>query len=202
MSILPIKGIPPAASSHCLERTIQRRDQILRLLDPDRQPDRVRADPLFRELILRTLTVGRRRRMDHQRLHVCDICQQGEDRQAVDELFRRLSVPFDLKGKDRAAALGQIFLIQRMRRLTLQRGVMDRLHLRVGGKIVHDLKRILGMPFYPQGERLQPLEQEERMEWRDRGARVPEKDSPHIGGKSSSRRRLGKGNAVVARIRL
>ena len=93
------------------ESLLQCRNQILRLLNADRQPDRVGSDSLLRQLFLRTLAVSGGCRMNHQRFHVCYICQQGKDRQLIDKCLGRLRISLNLKSKDRAASVREISLI-------------------------------------------------------------------------------------------
>ena len=95
---------------------------IVNMLCADRQADGVRSDALIEQLLLGKLRVRGRRRMNDERFHIRDIRQQGEDLQRVDEpVCRRLSA-FDLKGEDGRAAVGEIFLIQRVVGMLRQAG--------------------------------------------------------------------------------
>ena len=105
--------------------------------------------------------------MDDQRLHICHICQQGEQFQIVDELLRGLCVALDLKGEDRAAAVREVFLIQfLLRRIRGYRRMMYLLYLRMLVQILYNFQCILHMALHAQGECLKSLKEEECMERR------------------------------------
>ena len=111
--------------------------------------------------------MGRGRRVDDQRLHICHICQQGEQLQIVDELLRGLCVALDLKGEDRAAAVREVFLIQfLLRRIRGYRRMMYLLYLRMLVQILYNFQCILHMALHAQGECLKSLKEEECMERR------------------------------------
>ena len=98
----------------CFECRVKRGNQVLHILRADGEADRVRLDALVQKLLVRQLAVGRGVGMDDQGLHICHIGQQGEDSQVVDELLGGAAVSLDLKGKDAAAPIGEILLIQGM----------------------------------------------------------------------------------------
>ena len=50
--------------------------------------------------------------MNHQRLHIGNICQKREELQIVDERLRLLGIALDLKRKDRTAAVGEVLLVE------------------------------------------------------------------------------------------
>ena len=139
------------------ESLFQCRNQILRLLNADRQPDRVGSDSLLRQLFLRTLAVGSGSRMDHQGFYVCHIGQQGEDRQIVDKGPRLSFSSLNLKGKDGASALGKILFVECMRWFAFK-GDDAQLLLWMPGQILYDLPCIFHMPLYPERQCFQPLE--------------------------------------------
>ena len=78
--------------------------------------------------------------------------------------------------------------------------MMHRLHLRMLREIVHDLQRVLHMTLHPEGQGLQPLEEEEGVERGQGGAGIPQQDGADIRGKSRRAHRVIEGNAVVAGI--
>ena len=142
-------------------------DDIVHIFRTDRQTDRVRTDALIGQFFFGALAVGRGRRMDDQGLHVCDVCQQGEQFQIVDELLCGLRITLDLKGKDRAAAVREVFLIQfLLRRIRGYGRMMYLLYLRMLVQVLYDLQRILHMALHAQRECLKSLQEEECMERR------------------------------------
>ena len=56
--------------------------------------------------------MGRRSRVDHEGLHVGNVRKQGEEFEVIDELLRSLCTAFDLEGKDGAAAVREVFLVE------------------------------------------------------------------------------------------
>ncbi len=84
---------------------------------------------LVQKLLLGELGVGRGSGMDHQTLHIRNVGKEGEDLQIVDELPSLVLTALDLKGKDRAAAVGEILLIERVVGMIRERGMIDLLHL-------------------------------------------------------------------------
>ena len=102
--------------------------------------------------------------MDHQTLHVGNISQQREDLQGVDELPCFFLSAFDLEREDRAAAIGEVLLIERVTGVILQCGVIDLCHLRMIGEELHHLQRILDVTLYAQAQRLDTLQEDEGIE--------------------------------------
>ena len=100
-------------------------DDIVDMFRADRQADRIRFDPLIQQLFGRELGMGRGRGMDHERFHVGDIGEQGEDLQMIDEFVRFFLAALDLEGEDRSAAVREILFIERVLRMIRQRGVVD-----------------------------------------------------------------------------
>ena len=80
--------------------------------------------------------------------------------------------------------------------------MIDLLHLRVTGEIIHHLFRVLGVAFQAQGESLGPLQEKERRERGDTRAGIAQQDRADIGGERRRPRGLGELDAVVAGIRL
>ena len=65
------------------ERFLQILQNVVDMLRADREPDRIRPDPLLAQLGLGALAVRRGGRMDHQRFHVRDVRKQGEQLQVI-----------------------------------------------------------------------------------------------------------------------
>ena len=99
------------------------------MLTANGKPDRARRNILLCQFLIRQLTVRRRRRMNHQALHIRYICQQREQLQIITELLRRLAPTLDLDREDRRAAIGEIALIQRMIRMIRQGRMINLAHL-------------------------------------------------------------------------
>ena len=126
-----------------------------RLLNTDRQPDRVGSDSLLRQFFLCTLAVGSGSRMDHQGFYVCHIGQQGEDRQIVDKGPRLSFSSLDLKSKDGASALGKILFVECMRWFAFKGRMMHSFYFWMPGQILYDLPCIFHIAALP-GETVFP----------------------------------------------
>ena len=170
------------------------------MLDTDGQADGALLDAGVRQLLRRHLRVGRVIRMDDKALDIRHIGQQGEDLEIIDELICFVLSALDIKGKDGAAAVGEIFLIQGVIGMIRQGRMIDLFHMRVGSQIFHDFGCILRVPFQTQGQSLQALQQDPGADRGDTGAGITEQDGPDISHESRGTGRLYKGNTVVAGV--
>ena len=94
---------------YCRKAMIQICDNIINMLRANGQPDGVGLDAHIQQLLLRQLRMGGGGRMDHQRLYIRHIGQQGEDLQMIDECKCLLLTTLDLKGEDGCTPLGKYF---------------------------------------------------------------------------------------------
>ena len=112
--------------------------------------------------------------MDDKGFHIRDIGQKGEKLQVINKLSGFLGAASDFKCENRAAAIGEIFFIQRLLdRVIADCRMVDGLHLRMGIQVVHDFQRIYHMALHAQGQRFQPLQEQEPVEGGQGGARIP-----------------------------
>ena len=88
--------------------------------------------------------------MNDEALDVCDVCQQGEDFQVVDEAPCSVLVSFDFKGKDGSGSVREEFLVERVVGVRRQRGVVDASHLRMLRQEVHDAEGVLHVAFHTE----------------------------------------------------
>ena len=84
---------------------------------------------LLGQFLRRHLRVGGGGQVDDQALDVGNVGQEREDLQAVDEAPSGLLSALYLEGEDAAAVVGEVLLIQRVRGMRGQRGVVDALYL-------------------------------------------------------------------------
>ena len=61
---------------YCLKCLVKVLNNIVNILCSNRKADCIRLNPLIQKLFFRTLTVSCRRRVDNQRFHIRNICQQ------------------------------------------------------------------------------------------------------------------------------
>ena len=109
------------------------------MLCADGKTNGIGLDALIQKLFLCKLGVGGGGRMDDERFYVGYICKQRENVKPVVKVLRLFCTAFDLKGENRSAAIGKVFLIQRMVRMIGQGGMVDALHFWMVGEKVHNL---------------------------------------------------------------
>lgn len=143
-------------------------------LDADRQPNQVRRDARVRLLLRGQLGVRRAGRMNDERLGVRHVGEQREQLQAVDRPLRRLESALQAEGEDRTGPFREILLRQGIITIALQRRVVDPGDVGMAVQKGRDPLRVGQMLLDPQGQRLQPLKQQEDVERTDRGAGVPQ----------------------------
>ena len=69
-------------------------------------------------------------RVDNEGLHVCDVCEQRENFESVDERLCFLSAALDVEREDGSAAVREILLIKLVVRAVRQRRMVDAFDLR------------------------------------------------------------------------
>ena len=108
----PLSDVPTGLQFfHRLKRRRKRRDQILRLLDPDGKPDGVGPDALIQQLLGGKLGVGGGGRVDDKGFYIRHVGQKRENFQAVNKFVGFRLTAIDLKGEDGRATVGEILLI-------------------------------------------------------------------------------------------
>ena len=140
--------------------------------------------------------------MDDEGLHVGDVGEEAEDLEMVDEFLRRLSAALDLEREDGDAAVGEIFLVERVIRMIRERGMVDLRDVRVLREVVDDLERVLDVALDAERERLRALQEQERVERRERRALIAQDERADVGRERRRADVLGEADAVVARVRL
>ena len=116
-------------------------------------------DTLILELLSGQLRVRGGSRVDDQALDVCNVREQGEDLELVDELERCVLAALDVEGEDGSAAVREILLIKLVVRAVRQRRMVDAFDLRVLGEEIDNLQRVLYMTLYSQGQCFQSLQE-------------------------------------------
>ena len=96
----------------CFEALLQICQNVVDMLDTDRQTNGGRCDAGCQQFFLSHLRMGRRCRMDHQRFHVCDVCQQREDLQGFCELLCLLLGAVQFESEDRCTAVRIVLVVQ------------------------------------------------------------------------------------------
>ena len=140
--------------------------------------------------------------MDDEALDVSHIGEQAEELEALGELLGRLGIALDLEGKDGRGTVGVIAGVELLGAARGQARVVHALHLRVVVEKLDDLEGVLHVALDAQGERLQTLEQQERVEWRQRCTLIAQKGRAGLGYVRRGSARVGEHDAVVGGVRL
>ena len=120
-------------------------DDVVDVLAPDGQADRIRADSLVEQLLFGQLRMRCRCRMDDQALHVGHVRKQAEDLERVDEGPGLGLAALDVEGEDRGAAVREVARVDLVIRMVGQARVAHAFNERVVREEVDDLRRVLGM---------------------------------------------------------
>ena len=186
-----------------LECLFQILDDIINVLGSNGKTDGIRLNALIQQLLFGALAVGCGCRMDNQRLYVCNICQQREDLQVVDEFLCLRSVALDLKGENGAAAVREVLLVQSLLlRILADRRMIYLFYLRMIVQILNNLQRILYVALYTQRQCFQTLQEEECVERRQCCAGITQQNRTDSGYKSGRSNCLCEADAMITWIRL
>src|SRR5262249_57833430 len=85
-------------------------DDVLLVLEADREADDVGSGASLDFLRVGELTMSGRGRMNDERTRIADICEMGEQPHVGDELEARVVAALEPEGEDGAGALGHVFL--------------------------------------------------------------------------------------------
>ena len=172
------------------------------MLRADGEADGRRRDAGGEKLFFAHLGMRRGRRMDDERLDIGDVREQGEDSEVVDELLRRLGAALDFERENRDAAVREIFLVERMIRMALDGRMVDLFDMRVLREVVDDFQRVLDVALDAQRQRLDALQQQERIERRNRRARVTQQKRAQVDDKGRRADVFREAQAVIADVLL
>lgn len=166
------------------------------MLGADGKADGRRGDALIEQLFLGQLGMRRGCRMDDQRLHVRDVCQQRENLQIVNEPKCGFLPALDFEREDARAAVREVALVERVVGMVGQGRMVDLLDLRMVFQEFDDLLRIFCVPLEAQRQRLRALQQQEGIERRERSALIAQDQRADVRRKSCRADILGKADAA------
>ena len=101
------------------------------MLRSDGKTDRVRINSLLHQLLLIQFRMRRAGRMDHQRLHIRNICKKAEQLQPVDEILGLLRSALNAECEYGTRSVREIFIVEPLLlRILGKRRMADTLDLR------------------------------------------------------------------------
>ena len=154
-------------------------------------------------LLRRELAVRRAGRMDDEAAHVADVGHVAVQLECLDEALAGFQTALDLERQHRAEAPTAAQLpAPLVPAVVRQPGVVDRQHLTLADEVLGDLLGVLLVPFHAQAERLDPLQDQEGVERRDRRADVAEQLHPRLDRVGAGAERRPVRQTVIARVRL
>ncbi len=112
--------------------------------------------------------------MDDEGFRVADVREEAEQLHVVDKPLACLQSAVDAEAENRTEAARVVPLRQVVRRVVWQAGITHPAHVWVVHQEVCYLQRVLAVALHAQVERLQSLEEQERVERREGGAEVAE----------------------------
>ena len=165
----------PVRLSHLAARKPASRSA--RMSSSDSMPTERRTRPGVTpgELLLGDVELAVRggRRVDREAAHVADVGEVAEQLEAVDEVLAGLEAALDAERDDRALAVAAGTSAPRScHGLDSRPGYVDPLDLVARLEPLRDRERVLRVALHAQAQRLETLEEQERVERRDRGADV------------------------------
>ena len=140
--------------------------------------------------------------MDHQALNISNICQQGEEFQTFGELLCLFCIALNRKGENRTCTVREVLVIQFLFLASRQGRMVNLFYLRMILQEVDNLQCIFYVPFYPQRQGFQTLQQQEGIERREYCTLISHQCGTNLHDISSVSACFCKYNAVVRRIRL
>lgn len=102
------------------ESLIKVSDDIIDMLNTDREADSRRSNVLLCQLFRTHLRVSGGVRVNHERLHVSDISEKRENLQIVDECPCLFLTALDLESEDRASSVREVLLVESVVRMVRQ----------------------------------------------------------------------------------
>src|SRR5262245_51827563 len=138
-------------------------DEVLRVLDPDREPHQGIADPEGRAYLRRDRAVRHQRRMLDQAFDAAEAFSEGEQPAALEEAPGIVEGAGEVGG-DHAAEGTHLLRGERVLRMAWQTRIIDAADLGMALKPLRDRQRRGAMALHPQCQRLEPAQRQKRIE--------------------------------------
>src|SRR5581483_2359519 len=147
------------------QRLLEIGDDVVGLLEPDREPHHVRPGAGLHLLRIRQLPVRGRRRMDDQRARVADIGEMREQLHVRHELDTGVVSTFEAEREYRTGALRTIFLGEVVVAVAGQARIAHPGDARLLHQPFGDDLGVVTVALHAQRQRLYASEDEEGVEW-------------------------------------
>ena len=98
------KPVVLLGTNACGEAALEVPNQVVDVFEPDRQPNRIGADPGRAQFVIGQLLMSRRGRMDHETFGVADVREVTPQLERLDERTAGLASPAQTEREDCAGA--------------------------------------------------------------------------------------------------
>src|SRR5262249_10519000 len=165
-----------ASCPRCSRRVLSRRrqslleigDDVVLVLQPDREANDVGSRTSLDLLRVRELTVSGRGRMNDERTRVPDIGEMRKQLYVGYEPDARVIAAFEPEREAGARALGHVLLREIVITIAEQLRITPPRHLALIGKPLRHRQSIVAVSLHAQRQRLDAREDEKGVEWRQR----------------------------------
>ena len=155
-----------------LQRLVQIIDQVVNALQADREADEIGRHACLLLLLGRQLGVRGAGRVDDERLGIAHIRQVREEFDVPDQLLARFQSTLDAEANNGTVAMCMVFRRRFMLRVAREAGIAHPIDGGMAFQELCDAQGVLAMALHTQGQRLQPLQEEEGVERRDSRADI------------------------------
>src|SRR5437762_4518319 len=139
-------------------------DEIVHVLEPDRQPHRAGGDSGCGELLVRELAMRSGGGMDDEALRVADVGEVAPERERLDEAASALAAALEVEREYGARAGRQIAVDERAVRAVGKRGMAHRADALLVAQPFGHRERVSDVAVHSHRQRLDPEQEQERIE--------------------------------------
>lgn len=166
----------------CGKAVFEVSDNVFVMFRTDRHADRCRGNFGGCQLFRRKFGVRGGVRVNHEALHVGNVCKQAKDLQAIDELEGFFLAALDVEGENGTATVREVLLVKFVVRMAREARVAHAGNLRVLGKEFQNLLGVFHMAVETERKRFNTLQQEECVERGNGCTFVAEQNRTHVDG--------------------
>ena len=166
----------------CGKAVFEVSDNVFVMFRTDRHADRCRGNFGGGQLFRRKFGVRGGVRVNHEALHVGNVCKQAKDLQAVNKLEGFFLAALDVECENGTATVREVLLVKFVVRMVREARVAHAGNLRVLGKEFQNLLGVFHMAVETERKRFNALQQEECVERGNGSTFVAEKNRTHVDG--------------------